>query len=146
MNTTHEIAVELEQEHQALQQEAEEWRQWWRELQDYGQPRFGEMGERIAHFQAHLQSHFQHEETSGPLAEGARVPPALRLHIRKLRIEHGQLLSELAAVIAGLNECGTAFANWGDARQKFEAFLDHLQRHDQEEHALFEVIERYEMH
>jgi iron-sulfur cluster repair protein YtfE (RIC family) len=144
MNTTHEIVFELEQEHQALQQEVDEWRKWWQELQEFGQPRFGEMGERLAHFQAHMQSHFRHEETSGPLAESANMSPTVQPRIRKLRNEHGQLLSELAAIIAGLSECGTAFANWGDARQGFEAFLNHLQRHDLEEHELFEELERLE--
>lgn len=144
MNTTHEVILELDQEHQALQQEVDEWREWWRELQEFGQPRFGEMGERLAHFQAHMQSHFRHEETSGPLVESANLPLAVQQRIRLLRNEHGQLLSELAAIIARLSECGTAVANWSDARQEFEAFLNHLQKHDLKEHELFEEIEQLE--
>ncbi len=145
MNTIHAITDELEQEHQALRQEVEEWREWWRELRDLGQPRFGEMGERLAQFQAHLQSHFRHEEQCVPLPESANMPSGAGERIHRWRNDHEQLLSKLDAIITQLTECGTNFACWGDARTEFEAFLDHLQRHDAEELELFEELERLEV-
>lgn len=117
----------LQQEHDDLEAEVQEWRKWWGELSQLGQPHFGEMANRLSKFRDHLSAHFQHEEFQGPLAQepGADVASLWR--------EHAHLLAELDRHIERLRTCGPNAGCWGGARDEFEAFLNHLSRHEEHE-------------
>ena len=54
---------QLSEQHRAMQREIAEWREWWHELDEFGQPRFEEMGVRLGRFHEELAAHFQLEET-----------------------------------------------------------------------------------
>ena len=127
MNATTDRQNELQQEHDSLQQEIGEWRRWWNELSQMGEPHFGEMGTRLARFRDHLSQHFQHEEFRGPLA--GRTDPEAASVWR----EHAQLLGELDQLIARLQKCGSDVGCWGGARRDFEGLLDRLHAHEEHE-------------
>jgi len=121
--------LSLQQEHDQLEQEVQEWRQWWKELGELGQPRLEEMGARVARFRQHLAAHFQHEEFRGPLAGPA--PSAFAPQIAAVWKEHADLLSELDRLASRLQDSDCQAACWGAARAEFETFLDRLHRHEQ---------------
>jgi hypothetical protein len=128
-------AETIKAEHTSLDREIAAWRQWWEALDEMGQPRFGEMGRRLAEFQAHLVTHVSHEESllSKASAQFAKELP-------RLRGDHATLLSELDRLIERLRACEPDFECWGAARRDFEQFLDRLQAHEVDEEQLFERI------
>lgn len=131
-------AYSLEHEHRELNREIEEWRRWWRELSELGEPHFGEMGDRLAQFREHLSAHFRHEEFRGPLA--GPLPAQAADQAAAIWQEHAQLLAELDDLIRRLHACGPDVGCWGEARQAFETFLDRLHAHEVHES---QVIARY---
>lgn len=131
---------ELVQEHEALEHEVNDWRQWWHELADLGQPRLSEMGDRLAQFRTHLRQHFLHEQRSGVLAEYAHLNCPQGSQIHQLWAEHQMLLRELDGMIDHLSACESNPLCWGDARAGFEAFLDRLQSHDEAERRLLDEL------
>jgi hypothetical protein len=131
--------IDLDLEHEALRQEVADWRVWWRELRELGQPRYDEMGSRLRQFRGHLLRHFRHEETAGPLAEGASEPTPNGYRVRQLFGEHDQVLAQLDRLITQLN-AGDCFASWEAARGGFESILEVLHAHDASEHWLLDEI------
>lgn len=125
-------AATIKSEHASLNREIADWRQWWEELKEMGQPHFGEMGGRLAQFRAHLVTHIAHEEKllSESTAEVAKQLP-------RLRDGHAGLLSELDRLIERLRACEPDFECWSAARLDFDRFLDHLQAHEADEERLF---------
>lgn len=122
-------------EHAALSREIADWRAWWQELSELGQPHFGEMGNRLAQFRAHLVTHMQHEE-----ALLSEAPEEIAKELPRLREGHAGLLSELDRLIERLQACEPDFDCWGAAREEFERFLDQMQAHESAEVDLFERI------
>lgn len=128
----------LEQEHCELEREVADWREWWRELSELGQPCFGEMSDRLQHFRSRLSAHFQHEKLRGPLAGQPGEPVAA------IWRDHAQLLRDLDQLIARLQDCGPDACCWGGARREFEEFLDRLHAHELHEARLIgELVERH---
>lgn len=120
----------LEHEHHELERQAADWRDWWHQLSELGQPHFGEMSSRLLRFREQLSTHFQHESSHGPLAShrGESVTEILR--------EQAALLQELDELIGRLQERGPDACCWGDAGREFEEFLDRLHVHQQRESQL----------
>ena len=130
MNSTRNYDLTLDQEHDQLEQEVLEWRRWWAELREMGEPHFGEMGDRLRHFRDRLSQHFQHEEFRGPLA-GRTDPDTARVWR-----EHAQLIGQLDHLVDRLHRCGPDVGCWGGARRDFEEFLDRLHAHEANESRL----------
>jgi len=129
-------AARLKSEHASLDREIADWRTWWRELNEMGQPHFGEMGDRLAHFRAHLAAHFAHEESQRGLSLVAELPPESVKRLAQLRDEHGSLMEELDRLIMRLQGCEPEVECWGGAHQEFEAFLGRLDAHENAEEAV----------
>lgn len=138
-NTTSEAAA-LRSEHASLDGEIAAWRQWWRELSEMGDPHFGEMGDRLAHFREHLAGHFAHEESQGCLSLVIGLPPEAVKQMATLRDEHSSLMEELDRLVTGLHACDSEFDCWGKARQEFERFLDRLDTHESAEDSLLDRL------
>lgn len=132
MNSTQNYVLSLEQEHEQLEQEILEWRRWWNELSQLGEPHFGEMGRRLSHFRDRLSQHFQHEEFRGPLA-GRNEPETAGVWR-----EHAQLVGQLDQLVNRLHRCGPDVGCWGQARRDFEEFLDRLHLHEANEARLID--------
>jgi hypothetical protein len=127
----------LKREHSSLEREIREWREWWSQLKELGQPHFGEMGARLAQFREHLAAHFAHEESQKGLSLLASLPDETVLRLASLRDEHGGLLSEIDGLIERLQAGEPQFSCWSDARNEFDAFLDRLDTHERAEEAAY---------
>lgn len=126
-------AFQLDLEHEKLQHEVDDWRQWWRELGEIGQPRFEEMAVRVARYRDLLSRHFEHEEQTGSFFELADVETSMVNDVRTIWDEHAELLAELDRIVLKLSDCGQDNIHWGDAHCVFETFLDQLQAHNEAE-------------
>ncbi|MCA9073387.1 MAG: hemerythrin domain-containing protein [Planctomycetaceae bacterium] len=130
----------LKREHSSLDDEIAEWREWWGQLRDLGDPHFGEMGDRLAQFREHLAAHFAHEESQGCLSLVMELPDNLVKRIAELRDEHPKLLGELDQLISQLQQCDPQLDCWGKAREEFEGFLDQLNTHEEAEDAFLDQL------
>ncbi len=124
---------QLDLENQKLRQEVDEWRQWWRELGEIGQPRFEEMAVRVARYRDLLGQHFVHEEQSVPFIEFVHSNTSTMDDLHAIWEEHTELLTDLDRIVQKLNDCESGSMHWGDAHCVFETFLDQLQAHDEAE-------------
>ncbi len=101
----------LKDQHAALDREISDWRTWWKELSELGQPNFGEMGDRLAQLRENLVAHFAIEESHGSPSRATR-----------LREEHPELIAELEGLIARLHSCEGGFECWGGAVRRLRNF------------------------
>jgi len=119
--------------HRALDAEIAEWRSWWSELSEFGEPRIDEMGSRLERFRGHLADHFASEETGVFASLRKRGYAAATT---RLQAEHRSLLSGLDVLIERFHSCSPRICCWGEARREFEAFLNQLLDHEQRENML----------
>jgi len=127
---------ELKDEHASLEHEIADWRTWWDELSQMGQPHFGEMAARLERFRDHLAAHFVHEEQIGLLPAVSQLPKETVDTVARLQDEHRPMLAKLNQLIVRLRACGPEIGCWGQARQEFEEFLDQLHQHEEAESRL----------
>ena len=116
-------------EHDVLDREIGEWRVWWNELAQLGQPRLGEMRDRLAHFRDHLAAHFRTEEV-GILPTLTGLDSAVREHLELLFDEHEQMLQATDALIEKLSGDNPEIDCWGKARDEFEEILNGVLCHE----------------
>ncbi|MBX3439248.1 MAG: hypothetical protein KF861_17285 [Planctomycetaceae bacterium] len=109
---------------EAIGQEIIAWREWWGELCEFGNPHFGEMGDRLSALRQHLAVYFTQEKGSGSEAE--RAGRASGTTANRMREEQGALLAELDDLIARLHCREPDFESWSQARDEFEEILDRL--------------------
>ena len=133
------LTEEFQNEQHAMHRKIDEWRQWWQELSEFGQPRFGELHDRLRSIRDQLAAHFQHEEQSGFFQRVIEFKPEYEDHAAKLLKEHQNVLNELNALCRRLGKAEPEFESWGEANQAFEAFLQKLETHEKQEQTLFEV-------
>lgn len=133
-------AASLKREHASLIHEIDEWRDWWRELAEMGQPHFGEMGDRLAQFRDHLAAHFAHEKKQDYRAMDAELPVEKAGELARLRVEHAALLDDLDQLVDELQKCEPEIGCWSDARYEFEEFLNRLYAHEDAEDALLDLM------
>jgi hypothetical protein len=125
-----------------LHRKIDECREWWRELAEIGQPRFGEMNDRLSRIRDLLESHFEYEERSGFLQEVARMRPDHAERCRQLLDGHRGFLERLDQLCSKLSGDEPQLEFWGDAQRIFEEFLNDLESHEREETALLELWNR----
>lgn len=117
-----------------------QWRDWWCEVKEMGQPDFGEMSRRISKIRDELEKHFQHEENSAEIRELAAIVPNVQDQMSVLKQEHAELLMDLNVLLKELEECEEQHLCWGAARDAFEAFLNKLEQHEQRENQLLKTV------
>ena len=127
--------------HQSLATEIGEWRQWWEELAEMGEPHFGEMGTRLAQFREHLAAHFAEEENGAFLKLVNMADSQTVNEVARLQDEHKMFLTDLDSLVNRLQACDCDMGNWGNARTEFEDFLDRLNSHEEVEEELNERID-----
>lgn len=126
--------------HEQLVDQIEAIRQWWQELDEVGRPKFGEMGDRIAEFREMLAAHFADEERGGYLQAAIQGKPELNEAAKALRKQHPQLLADTDALIEQLKSCDPLVECWRDARERFEALVEAIRRHESEENVLIDQL------
>jgi DNA-binding transcriptional MerR regulator len=136
------LAKEFHHEQVDLHQKIDEWRAWWKELAEFGDPRFGEMGVRVEEIRNVLAQHFEHEENSDLFKELGETQPGIAQQSQKLLTEHRQFIENLNRLCSRLKASEPDFDFWGDARREFEQFLDHLESHESAEKTMLELWSR----
>lgn len=133
------LATTFRNEQHDLHHQIDDWREWWNELSELGEPRFGEMHDRVQSIRNHLATHFHHEEESGIFQEISNLKPKHAQQATQLLSDHQKLLNDLNRLCARLGTPEPEYATWGDARRSFEDFLDELEIHERNENALMDL-------
>ena len=123
-------------EHRELMREIADLRRWWKELDEFGLPKYGEMGTRLKELRDHLRAHFEEEEADGYLAAALAAAPRFTHDAEYLRAQHRQFLDTLDRFTADLQATEPHCCNWEDARRRLEEFLTQLREHEAAENAI----------
>lgn len=120
-------------EHARLEQEIQDLMAWWSEVRELGIPHFNEMGTRLASLRESLADHMRREEAS-PLLN-ARYPASADCEQARARIreDHPAILHDFDVLADRLRACESDYVCWSDTMKDFEATLDQLRRHEEEE-------------
>ncbi|MBD3676170.1 MAG: hypothetical protein HUJ26_21885 [Planctomycetaceae bacterium] len=126
-------------EQHELHHKINEWRDWWSELSELGEPRFGEMHDRLQLIRQKLRTHFHREEESGFLHENSDLKEKHSEQVTELLSDHRELLSDLDRLCEKLGATESGFVTWGQAKRSFDALLKELDRQEQIENQLMEA-------
>ena len=126
----------LMEEHRALMGRITEFRQWWSELDQFGLPKFSEMGTRVEQLRDILAEHFAEEEKDGYLAQALAVAPQFTPKARELQKQHGEILETLNDFSNRLEMREPPFDSWQQARDEFEGIIADFRRHEGAENEL----------
>ena len=124
------------EEHAELTRRVANLREWWNELDQYGLPKFGEMGSRVDELRDLLAEHFADEEKDGYFAPVLAVSPNLDRQVNKLQEQHGQLLERLNDFANRLQMSKPPFDSWQKAYRELETILADLRKHEQAENGI----------
>jgi hypothetical protein len=133
------ISGPLKLAHEALQRSVQELRLWWREVEELGKPRFGEMGTRIHALRELLSEHFRLEEDGGYLKEPLYAAPHLATQAQTLRAEHSAILDDLERLARRLEAAPCELDCWTAAWHELAAVLARLERHEHDEHDFWQA-------
>ena len=126
----------LLEEHRELMGRISEIRKWWAELDQFGLPKFGEMGTRVEELKHILVEHFLEEEKDGYLAEALAVAPQYAGQAEELQKQHGEMLETLNDFSQRLEMSEPPFDSWQKARDEFEEIIASLRRHERAENEI----------
>ena len=127
----------LQNEHERLSREIADLRTWWQELRELGNPHFGEMADRIHAFREHLADHFQHEVRYRERADTTQLSENAQERLAELHAQHDAFLEKLDRLQVALSTCDAGINCWGDAGGAFDAILNELEEHEQDERKVF---------
>ncbi len=91
--------------------------------------------ERLQQTQTHILNHFRLEEQGGYLQEVREAEPRLSREIDQLQAEHGQLIKDLQALLADLEEEAEVD---NTVRKKVQTWIKHVRHHESRENLLVE--------
>ncbi len=126
----------LLEEHRELMGRITELRKWWSELDQFGLPKFGEMGTRVEELRDILAEHFAEEEKDGYLAQALAVAPQYTQKAEELQKQHGQMLETLGDFSDRLELSQPPFESWQKARDEFEGIVAGLRQHERAENEI----------
>ena len=132
-------AASFRTEQHELHHKIDEWTTWWNELSQLGEPRFGEMRDRVEVIRDRLETHFHHEEESELYRETSAIKPQYAQLAEQLVSEHRELLDRLRELCTTLAAPEPQFATWGDAKSSFQEFLNELEEHEKQENKLIDL-------
>lgn len=133
------ISGPLKEAHEALQRSIQDLRQWWRELEQLGKPRFGEMGTRVHALRELLSEHFRLEEEGGYLKEPLNAAPHRAPQAQALRADHTAILADLERLARQLEAAPCELDCWTAAWHELAAVLARLERHEHEENEFWQT-------
>lgn len=134
--TARAVCERLLAEHRELSRRIEEVRRWWDEADEFGLPKFGEMGDRVQQVRKLLAQHFADEERGGFLAPVLQIAPHFTRQAEELQRQHPHLLNLLDDFVARLEAAEPPFSGWQEARREFEEILAELRQHEAGENAI----------
>ncbi|WP_161604437.1 hemerythrin domain-containing protein [Roseiconus nitratireducens] len=129
-------------ENHALEQKVSVVRDWMREVNQFGRPRFGETASRLRVLRDHLVAHFHKEDSMvGNLAR--RYPsasPEVMAIRRRSANDHRLLLRRVDDLISRLKETDPPFASWTAAMHEVDLFFDVLEQHATQESESMQIL------
>lgn len=129
----------LQEAHAALGRSVQDLRTWWREVQEMGQPRFGEMGARVAAVREIVAQHFRLEEEGGYLQEPVAAAPQLARRAQALLADHAAILADLDRLAERLAGSPCDLKCWTEAWHELAAVLARLEQHEHDEHEFWQT-------
>lgn len=127
----------LSDEHEEVQTEIAEVKQFWSEVNQLGiRPKYEEMGFRISHLRNLLEKHFAFEEQGGNLESAVAATKCDSSKAKQLMQDHVEFLKSLDKFIARLECCESAYTCWQEVKSEFDEFLKRLEKHEAEETAI----------
>lgn len=128
-------AKQLLSDHQALLQSICDMRDWTCAVSEWGMPRFGELGFRLAVFRDALSQHFSEEESG----KYFRVTPGPEAQMMMVFCDqHQQLLERLDRLIGFLRAPEPKFRSWQAAVEQVESLINDICDHEQQETVLLQ--------
>ena len=110
-------------------------RDWTRAVSEWGMPRFGELGSRLAPFRDSLALHFADEESGKYL----RIVPEHEAQTMKTLCEqHRHFLKRLDQLIAALRAPEPEYHSWKTAVEQVESLINDLCDHEQQDAAVLQ--------
>lgn len=110
-------------------------RDWTRAVTEWGMPRFGELGSRLAPLRDSLALHFSDEESGNYF----RILPGRDAQAVKAPHEqHQQFLDRLDKLIAALRAPEPEYHSWQVAVEQVESLINDICDHEQQEAAVLQ--------
>ncbi len=134
-NSPHQLTWLLE-EHRELMGRITDLRKWWSELDQFGLPKFGEMGTRVEELHGLLAEHFAEEENGGYLAQALAIAPQFTKEAGELQKQHGEVLDAINDFSRRLEMSEPPFDSWQQARDEFEGIIADLRQHERAENEI----------
>lgn len=108
-------------------------REWISDVAEWGRPRFGELGTRLATFRETLARHFADEESQEcELMEEHRSRPVSESS-HDWRHNHHDFLTQLDTIIERLKAMDPEFTTWQEAGRQVESLITEICEHEEQE-------------
>jgi len=124
--------------HDQLSRDLCELNQWLKEADEYGQPQFGQLGDRVRAVRSIVAKHFAKEEEGGYMTAPLETAPHLAERAAALLAEHRRILAEFDELCAALCSCPTTYTRWSDAHRDVQRAIEHLHAHEHRENELWQ--------
>lgn len=122
-----------------LMKQVDDLRQWWREVDELGVPKYGEMVSRIQVLRDSVAAHFRSEEEGGYLAAALAIAPQFTQQAEILLAQHAGFLESLDRFATNLQADHPAFNSWQDVRDEFDKFVLEIRKHESAENAIMQA-------
>ncbi|MCA9006273.1 MAG: hemerythrin domain-containing protein [Planctomycetaceae bacterium] len=106
---------------------------WWRELDERGLPKYGEMGTRMEGLRDQLSKHFCDEEQEGYFKPLMDESPGFCIMVPDFQKKHKEFLTRIDDFSTRLKQSEPPFQNWNEALQELQGLLDELRINENEE-------------
>ncbi|WP_339687428.1 hemerythrin domain-containing protein [Gimesia maris] len=139
---SHEHLQYLLDGHEQILEHIKELNHWWRELDERGLPKYGEMGTRMEGLRDLLSKHFHDEEQEGYFKPVMDESPGFCIMVPDFREKHKKFLTQIGDFSTRLKQSEPPFQNWNEALTELQGLLDELRISENEE--IQHVREAYE--
>ncbi|WP_417382484.1 hemerythrin domain-containing protein [Gimesia sp.] len=130
---SHEHLQYLLDGHEAILVHIKELNDWWRELDERGLPKYGEMGTRMEGLRDLLSQHFRDEEQEGYFKPVMDESPGFCIMVPDFREKHKEFLTRIDNFSTRLKQSEPPFQNWNEALQELQELLAELRTNENEE-------------
>jgi hypothetical protein len=124
--------------HDKLSRDLQELNVWLKEADEYGQPQFGQLGDRVRVIRDVIAQHFAKEEEGGYMTAPLEAAPHLSDRAAALLADHPRLLAEFDRLTTALRACPVTYTRWSDAHRDVQQAIDHLHAHEHRENELWQ--------
>jgi hypothetical protein len=128
----------LQEAHASLHKEIDDMKTWCHEVEEIGQPRFGQLGLRLKVLRDHVAGHFAAEERGGYMSPVVAADPRFAVPAEELLAEHARILKRFDEVAAKLAGTPAGYTCWSEGQRDICSVLADLERHEHAENELWQ--------